>query len=57
MELKCFSKEEGEWNDFSKILLRQDKELLVEKNFYMEGNELARSLLSQDKNLWWRKSL
>ena len=33
----------------AKLLLRQDKELLVEKNFYKEGNDLAGSLLSQDK--------
>ena len=41
----------------AKVLLRQEKEFLVEENFYTERNELARSLLSQGKNLWWSKSI
>ena len=39
----------------AKLLLRQGKGNWWRKNFYMEGNELARSLLSQDKNLMVEK--
>ena len=45
-----FSKEEDEWNGFSKIIAKTRQEVFWwRRNFYKERNELAKFLLRQDK--------